>query len=537
MDTGYQVKGNNHPAYGCDKMMFRLQHSGGAKICFALMLWAVSACFYPWSSIAQDDSALFEELKKKVPETDAVIQEKTGTDVESMDTDMDLFEELDTAAKPEASKSIAWKLIRQVWDNNDTSLRLRYGYFFDELEDREGLDNTMHMAESLLRFSTWIGTGAWKLNLSGWAEWGTQDDTYRGLASWPQDPDNYRRFVEFNEIYGIYALDAMDITLGKKNFNTGISTLYSPSDRFRPSDLHDPLDPKQFGLWQLKAEYFMDRSKFELALLPVYTFKKYPAASSRWWGERDDDDTDKDSNDTQTGNEDAEDDPPNVSWEYMDLFARYKTTWKGWDFFVSGNSGPNPYSVIRKEDDAYIRTVNRIFSLAGGFSTTKGKFEIHGESLFNLSYKGRDDDYISSVIGFTYTIDDYARYLFMEKILLTLEYAGEIITDRQDADDYTKSSRDGRAGINELLSRIEFKYDEDLRFKNSSHFRISDLSWMNRFEISYKIMGGLTMTCAFEAFEDEDDDRGAVDISNFDNISYAQWDKNDRIVVSLTYEF
>ncbi len=520
-------------------MMMQIK-SNQVKTMMFVVLAAVLFCLQPGVLTAQENADLFEELEEDAPKAPSgeedLFKDLEGgeSSPEATSGEEDLFGDLEASSEPEVKETTYQKMVRQVWENQDSSLRLRSSYFPDELDDREGLDNTKYVNEGLLRFGTWFGSSDLKLNLSGWAEYGTQDDTYRGIGEWPQDREYYRRFVELNEIYGVYSLDTMDITLGKKEFTTGISTLYSPSDRFRPADLHDPMDPKQFGLWQIKSDYYLDKSKFEFAVMPIYTYKKYPAASSRWWGE-----TDASSSSSVSGSGSAAEDMPNVAWEYIDLFAKYKTTLSGWDVFLSTNTGPSPYSVTRTEGDTDWTTVERIFTLAGGFSTTKGKFEIHGESLFNYSYKDRDDDYLSSVLGLTYTIDDYASYIFMEQVVWTLEYAYEVIVDKQSAENYTESSKDGRAGTNEILSRIQFKYNEDLKFKNYTHYRVSDLSWMNRFEVSYKFLTGMTFICAFEVFEDEDSDRGDgdVNLSNFDNISYAQWDKNDRIVATLKYDF
>ncbi|MCG8618694.1 MAG: hypothetical protein MI802_20935 [Desulfobacterales bacterium] len=494
--------------------------------------------------VAQDNSAdLFDELETEAPkkpakssEADDLFDDLEGGDTPAASGDSDLFGDLEGGSTEEAEvkETPYQKMVRQVWENHETSLRVRHSYFPDELDDRVGLDNTQYVTEGLFKFASWLGSSDFKLKFSGWAEYGTQDDTYRGSLHWMQDQEYYRRIFELNELYAVYSMDTMDLTVGKKEFPTGISTLFSPSDRFRPADLHDPLDPKALGIWQIKSDYYLDSSKFEFALIPIYTYKKYPAPSSRWWGEED-----TSSIGSLSGTGSAGEDLPNVAWEYIDLFAKYKITLSGWDVFLSTNTGPNPYTVRKDENGTETSIVNRIFSLAGGFSTTKGKFEIHGESLLNYSYQGRDDDYLGSVFGFTYTIDDHAHYVLMEQVIITLEYAYEWILDKQSAGDYTTSSRDGRAGLNEIFSRLQFKYNEDLKIQNFTHFRIYDMTWMNRIEVSYRFITGLTGVCAFEVFESEDDDDGGSDkdLSNFDNISYAEWDKNDRIVVSLKYEF
>lgn len=445
--------------------------------------------------------------------------------------DAALFEELenDQALSPPPLMGVTRKIQHQLVDNLDATLRLKYNYFFDEPDNRqqadvpEGMDTTHHEGEALLTFSTWIGSSDLKFHLAGWAEYGTQDDTYRGCSQWFQDDAHYRRIVEINELYAAFSLDAMDITVGKKEVGTGISTLFSPSDRFRPADLNDPLDPKPFGLWQIRADHYLDNSKIELILIPIYTYKKFPEPGSRWWGEY---------NNLAFG-----DDMPDISWEYIDLFAKYKTTLNGWDLFVSANSGPNPYIVVREQGGIPFQTVNRIFTLAAGFSTTQGKFEIHGESLFNYSHKERDDDYLVSVIGFTYTMDDKAKYLAMEQVKWTLEYAGEWILDKQSGDGYIRSSQNARIGVNDIFSRLTLTYNKDLTFNNHTHFRRSDQSWLNRFEARYRFFSGLSLSCALTIFEGEQSESPNGAYTIFEDLSYGQWDQNDRVSVMLTYDF
>jgi len=497
----------------------------------------------PATVSAQDDTALFEELEESVEgkkstdaDEDLFGEMEEGSEEASEDgADDDLFDEMaeDSDQVPEKDR---FEFVKNIWNNLEGSVRIRYHYFFYDLNKKEGRDNDRHFGESLLRFSTWTGKEDLKFYLSAWAEAGSQDDTYNGSIHWMQDPDYERRYFDIHELYALYRGENADIIVGRKEFTTGISTLFSPSDRFRSGDLHDPSDPKQLGIWQIRSTYYTDNYNFDFVVIPVYTEKKSPAPSSRWWG-----DTSQENGGGNAGgggnNDTASNDAPDISWEYIDYFAKVKTTHKGWDFFVSANTGPNPYSVEKEEGNEHIRKVIRIYSLAGGFSTTKGNFEFHGESLLNYSDADKDDDYLSSVAGFTYIIDDYAKYLFMEKIILTMEYAGEVILDRQSAKNYTESSKDGRVGTNDFLSRIQFKYSEDLKFDYLFHYEITDRAWANRFNISYNIRSGLTCNLGVEIFDTDDEGSSGGNQNDFDSISYAQWDNNDRVVLSFKYEF
>ncbi|WP_022664858.1 hypothetical protein [Desulfospira joergensenii] len=455
--------------------------------------------------------------------------------------DLDLFEDLESSESevrtPEAVEKSGNPWVNGLLDNFEGSLRLRYHHFFDKMDSSIECDNNKDVGEALLEFSTSTGTSSVNLFTSGWVETGTQDDTYRNVSNWMQDKEYYRRHLEINELYAVYSGENTDFTIGKKKFTNGICTLISPSDRFRPMDMTDPTDAKQFGIWQARADYFQDTTRLEFAVLPVNQRNKEPSPLSRWWGER--------TYSTQTslpsslpmtkGSVTRED--PDISGKNMGYFIKAKTTLSGWDLFASMDSGPNPYTVVKKEGDSYFEKIVRVYSLAGGFSTTVNKFEFHGEALYNVSENNKDDDYVSWAAGVTYTLNDTAALIRMDQIVLTMEYANEIITDRQSAENYTQSSQNGRPGQNDILARLQLKYNESLKFENLFHNQLSDNAWMNRFKISYRLREGLTLACAFEIFEGDTDDIESSDEYSFDNISYGHWDQNDRIVTSLKYEF
>jgi hypothetical protein len=459
--------------------------------------------------VAQDDSDLFDEMDEIDDKKDSVKKNSDKDDKKSSN------------------------LVTKLWDNLEGSLKLRYHYFPKHADDRVGLDDNLHVGEYLFEFSTWTGNDTIQLHTTVWADAGTQKDAYQGGSKWFQDKEYYRRYFECNELYFLLLMDSFDLTLGKKLFNTGISTLFSPSDRFIPGDAHDPLDPKQFGIWQGKIDFSWNEGTLTLAVIPIYTEKKVPSPGSRWWGS-----TEATYSGSGSGSSsgDAENRNPDIELENFDYFWKYKKTVDGWDIFVSMNTGPNPYEVVKQEGTNYVRLKNRIVTIAGGFSTTTGSLEIHGESLFNYSESSKDDDYISSVIGITYTIDDWAHYLFMEQIIVTIEYAGEYKVYSQSAKNYTESSDGGRAGENDLYSRIKFKYNEDLKFNFVNNVDFESNSWMNHFEVEYKISEGLTWLLAYQVFAYSGDDEDN-DSTDFDTISYREWDDNDRIITSIEYKF
>lgn len=451
--------------------------------------------------------------------------------------DNDLFDELEEDATGttdiENGKATPGSWVMDVVENFEGSLEFKYSHFLKTSENLAGIESEDDVGEALFRFSSRIGRDNLKLYTSGWLEAGTQDDTYRGAIHSFQDKEYYRRHLEINELYALYSRGQIDFTAGKKEFTTGICTLFSPSDRYCPMDLNDPLYSKQLGIWQVKADYYQDTTRFEFAVLPINMRNKSPAPNSRWWGEN--------KNEQEytilnvPNSETVIRDDLDISWENVGYFAKAKTTKNGWDVFLGMSSGPNPYTVLKSEGTLLFEKIIRVYTIFSGFSTTFRDFEIHGEALYNLSEDNKDDDYISSAIGATYTVNDYAVFLGMEQVVLTVEYVGEIIIDRQSAEDYIVSSKENRAGTNDLLTRIKLKFNEDLRFENLFHYQISDNAWMDRFEMSYRLMAGWTYTCAIEFFEGDKETQ--TNQYSFDSVNYAQWDRNDRVIIGLKYEF
>ena len=131
----------------------------------------------------------------------------------------------------------------------------------------------------------------------------------------------------------------------------------------------------------------------------------------------------------------------------------------------------------------------------------------------------------SGVAGFTYTIDEWAKYLFLEKIDVTIDYAREEVSCDQFADNYTNSSRGTRLGKNDLFTRVNFKANEDLSFQYISNFEFDEDGRYNHVGSEYRIRSGLTWLVALEFF------------NGSDNSYYGRWKRNDRIITSLKYEF
>lgn len=441
----------------------------------------------------------------------------------------DPFMDLDAAVTSEPEKKEGFT--DQLAKNMSGRLRIRGMYFLRDAQEREGADLNQVMGETLLRFSNWVGGKTWRADIVGWAEHGTQINTYAGVTSTLQDEDRRRRHLEINELFLTLNQRDYSVTLGKKIFSNGLSTLYSPVDRLKPKDANDPLDQKDLGIWQARADYYWDQVTFTAAVLPVFQPSKQPSDTSRWTGSRRDGDSSDFDFYGDSSKDGVEEKRAEVNWDNVGYFARAKGTYHGWDLFFSIYQGLNPYYVMREETRGLkkvrIKETVKVGNYATGFSTTYKKWEFHGEALFNWSYDGKDDHYLSYLGGATYTIDDLAKRVGLEQIDLTLEYGGESILKDQDALDYTRSSRKTRLGQNDLYCRANFKYNEDFSIEYVANFELSrdESGRYQKLQTSYRIRNGLVWKVAGELFNGND------------NSYYGRWYRNDRVTTELEYSF
>ena len=469
-------------------------------------------------SLAQDDDLdLLNEIEQETKPSE--------------DLELDLLDELAEDTGVTVSKNPWLEIPRKLVDNFAGSLRFRSMFFLSEAEKRPGADLSDIQHNILLRFNSWTGGDAWRFDVAGWVEGGTEEGVYSGVTRWFQDDTGRtkRRHLEINELSGMISQPDYDLVFGKKIFKNGLSTLFSPANRLLALDLIDPLDPKEFGLWQVKIDYYLNQYTLTGAVLPVFDSGKIPPPSSRWTGRTIDSvprvPRDFDFRVIKT----AEEDYPDIKFRNFGVFGRVKTTYHGWDVFFSYYDGLNPYPVLKVEQQNGVTTAIkenvRVGNYAAGFSTAWKKWEFHGEGLYNHSYNGKDDNYANCVGGFTYIIDDLAKKVFLERINLTLEYAFEWVIRDQYAPGYTFSSKNVRLGRNDIFTRIQFKYNNDLDFVYVSDFELEDKGRYNHFEANYSFGKGFSAKVAVETFNGSDESY------------YGRWEHNDRIITEIKYAF
>lgn len=460
--------------------------------------------------------------------------------------DTDLLGELDAclaAVEAPASASVAGQLAEHF----QGTLELRGAYSFDAVPETFGtIDDDRWVGELRGEWASWTGGRAWDFHAAGWFNAGTRDQDYAGISRFMVDNDSERRYAELNEAWLNLSAGSLVFTLGKKVFHNGISTLYSPSDRYLSADLNDPVNPVYLGSWQLALDYSAGDTVYTAAILPFYQEKKIPAMGSRWMvsdmpsGSMEEImglyyyyrdqlmEDDRFAEIITSGGAVAvrEDLPGNDPGEWG-WFGRVKRPVGIWDTFVSVYHGPGFYPVIKIEDDGAQATIVKetpgVTQVSAGFSTIWKTTEFHGEACYSRSDHDYNDSYISYVGGFTHTDETLGGAVGVEKISLVLEYAGEMITDGQDAEAYIAGAKEARIGRNDLIASALVSITDDLSLGYLADFAIGDSAYFQRLGGNYRIMPGLVFTLDVEFFD------GPLDTY------FGRWRNNDRVVTTLRW--
>lgn len=389
--------------------------------------------------------------------------------------DMDnIFGELENKASEQKEEEAKGKdsIWSQILNNMERTLFLnatRYRYNHTE---RGPMQTNRHLWFANLDVTTKAIRGDNLFYMQLWLEQSNLDAAYHHNFQLERDQGKKRRNVQFNQFYYTRSFDSFDLTFGKKMIESGVSEIFSPADRFNRADVipEGKLDREE-GVWLAEYSLYKGSNIFKFSILPVFEQSREISKHSRWTltpsvQEITENPGFLNFTDVNSGNapKDVEEEFPEASFDNIQLKGTYKTTFKGWDFFVTGFHGYSPYFLLKDEGDFYVRKYVKAFDLMGGFSTTWKKWKFYGETVSRIVYEDKDDDTIETVFGATYTIDDLAKKIHLQKIDLTAEYSWEHIIDDYSNDNYISSSRKARQGRDNAYFKADLKYSEDLYF-------------------------------------------------------------------------
>lgn len=436
-------------------------------------------------------------------------------------------------------------ILHEFAQNLSGAVKLRGWHYINAIEtvNTEDLDTRDSFVYGMLELESGLRRDKWRVDIAGWVEGGNESYRWAGLSQVWRDAEERSRYAELNEMYLQLFFEEFDLTIGKRIFNNGLSPLFSPADRYAPRDYHDPLQAKKLGTWQVTADYYVGNSNITAAFFPVYQTSKTPAQESRWLAGS----VDFDFTGLRSGNDEIQliRENPQVAFDNFGYFLRGKTILSGWDLFASLYYGPNPLFALSIEHlqfkplgdpigpfapqylDSFdfVKSNPNVAQTAAGFSTTLGRWEIHGDLLYNHSPDGRDDSYLHYLAGFTYKISEWAKYLKLSSIDIVLDYTNVWITEEQYADRYLRSFGDYRYGNSELLGLIRFQVDPRLFFYVSSIYPVGRDDGYIQGGIERQFTDALSARFSYDHFYGPDDS------------DYGRWSDANRFVLSIEYQF
>jgi predicted RND superfamily exporter protein len=423
-----------------------------------------------------------------------------------------LLEEFDQM-NDEAADTKSVIIPGQLYDNFNGSIRLEWQHI---LED-SNTNSDKNILEGRINARTFMQSENMRLFLSGWIEGSTQQNIWNGTSDFIQDKQNEKSSLELNEAFITYYGDRLNLYAGKMIIPNTLSTIYSPADLYEPEDYHDPFNSQKLGMWALKLDYGSDDYTLTTAVMPVFRASKLPVRDSIW---------------TAT-DVDLVVNKPDINVGNFSYLIRLNKTGGGYDLFGSAFYGLySNYSLgISDSKDSLgiwpslvlIDDPERLLQFAGGFSTVHKNFEFHGEAVYSKNTEGVDNRYLSYVIGTTYTVKNPSA-LFMDSVILSLEYSGEWVHSRDTSRSFSNYLLENNFLDNTLFYRLIMELNKNHAFTVTGGYHISNRDSAAQLKWRYKLNEDCFISTALDT----------LSVNNPDNII---WEDNDRISVAFEYFF
>jgi len=401
-----------------------------------------------------------------------------------------------------------------------------FSHFSDAAsDDQTFVDLALLQLEWRRRFDHW---GAAKII----AEARADDFGYtRGLHFQIPETEPRRSYLSLKEATLSAQRGPLEVTVGKQIFAWGTADAYNPTDRLNPYDYLDPLDNEKIGVWSAAVRLSAPRVNLVVVAVPFFTPSRLPLEHSRW---------------TPTvpstfvavvdHPERPEQDASATQWA-----ARLKGTLAGWDLSLSYYEGFEHTPVFRGSTMALapgvvLPRLSPVFTrerVAGAdFSTTVGRFELHGEAVARLVEANGRNDRFQAIVGFNYTLD--VNHRFLDQMLFVVEYARETVLRHHRGSDILDSDRVPLVGArlannafrDAVVGRIQAKVSEDTVLKLSG---IADLGGTPSHYIQFKAAHRITDALHVEA--------GLDFLTGRPETFWGRWGDNDRFFAVVRYLF
>lgn len=361
------------------------------------------------------------------------------------------------------------------------------------------------------------------LKVAFYAAYSGYDDELQGVFSSPDSEKAYAPYADFKELSLRYDRNAFAVILGKAPIPVGLSTLYLPANRYQVMNTANPMHPDDLGAWQASLDYFLGDNTLRCSILPFETRSPSPFGSSRWLGESGESlSLSSTASSGLTGGATGLTAPDGASARTVfhhrpGYLLKFSGVVPGLDYFLTAHYGPSNFPTIQNPSgNEFVTETPMASTWSGGFATTHGAWEVHGESLYQLTNGDADQDFVKYVIGTTYRETAWAERIGWQEISPTVEYADEWVTDQQDNPGRTVDSSKARPLRNSLIFKVDIKPTDKLTGTVGRVQNFSSGDYGQGFGLEYRPNDNLTLRAL------------AIIFGGRDDTAFGRWDRNDH---------
>jgi hypothetical protein len=334
-----------------------------------------------------------------------------------------------------------------------------------------------------------------------------------------------------------------DLVVGKAPLKLGYGDLYSPANRFEPHDYANPLHDFPMGLWQATASLYLGDDRLSLSVLPADERPRRGDDESRW--------------STGAGNTPFFDlsalpsslaIPGPVDLRFGTSFRSlepedwgalltYTGRRQAFDFYLGAHVGAAAYPVLRGRailaplvpgaattivaNQELLDTVSAL----GGIVIARERYKLYADAIWQHTPAGEDDDFLRYLLGAQVQLTPLARWLAVEEARITIEYAGDVRTDKADTTDPILVSRFGRPYANYALWELRLVVDRWLQLYGKGAANVYDGDTAGLMGFDYLLTDELTVKGALYLFAGDPDTQ------------FGLWRDNDGAYLGLELRF
>ena len=449
---------------------------------------------------------LFSNEQNTIPS----IEKTNKTDKFNLVSDENIVEEKNTGFLNDIAKNLTFEL-----------------KLFGNQYDTDYQDTFVDDAQTSLLGRMEIGSSAsindqWSFNSTLLASYSSGIDDLQGIFYGPGTTQRKARILETKEAYILFEEEEYDVSIGRSVLSVGLSELFSPANRYGLADAMNPSYTEKLGVWKTTINYYIEDDSISYSILPYNERSPGPDGRSRWLGKSGDPNFFGLPSGVKNVEEEFRPVTDVASWGHL---LKYNAVREGYDFFFSVHHGPSSYFVILSSSSVNTKINPLALTISGGFAKTIEEWKLYTEAAYQKTNKNQDEDFIKYVLGVSYRETEWAEKIGLEEISPIFEYAGEINTSPQLADNFTTSSRGSRPGRNTIISKIDFRKDDVYSFTVHATHNLSTSDTMTGGYLEYSYNDNLTFQIERRWFNGDDDTQ------------FGRWDDNDFTGLNMQYKF